>query len=275
MTPERMADLVTRWVRFYTRNLPGPIAERRIDEINSDLHDQIAHDRARGTAGWRIALSLASRMVRGVAADAAWRGHHVNSGPEEAMKQPRTAHPITIGIFAATACILIVNLAAMQFTDEVAWGPADFVIVGALLAGLGLAHEVAARKARSSWYRAALAVAVGTALLLVFGVLALGVNGEDGDRADLMYGGVLAVGILGAHATRFRPEGMARTLLAMALAQMLIAGIALLAGKHQEPLSSALEIVGLNAFFAALFVGSAWLFRQAARAGGRQPATGI
>jgi hypothetical protein len=58
---------------------------------------------------------------------------------------------------------------------------------------------------------------------------------------------------------------MARTLLAMALAQTLVAVIALIAGKHQAPLSSVSEILGLNGMFVALFLGSAWLFRQAAR----------
>lgn len=48
------------WVRFYTRGLGGPIAERRIDEIDADLHDHIAHERAEGTSDRRIALSLAS-----------------------------------------------------------------------------------------------------------------------------------------------------------------------------------------------------------------------
>ena len=40
MTPERMAGLVARWVRFYTRNLPQPIAHRRIAEIDADLASQ-------------------------------------------------------------------------------------------------------------------------------------------------------------------------------------------------------------------------------------------
>ena len=81
-----------------------------------------------------------------------------------------------------------------------------------------------------------------------------------------MYGGVLAVGIVGAVIARFRPQGMARALLAMALAQALVAVIALIAGKHQAPISSVFEIVGLNGLFVALFLGSAWLFRHAARA---------
>jgi hypothetical protein len=106
---------------------------------------------------------------------------------------------------------------------------------------------------------------VAAALLLVWTVGAVGVIGEEGDRADLMYGGVLAVGIIGAIIARFRPHGMARALLATALAQALVAVIALIAGKHQAPISSVFEILGVNGFFVALFVGSAWLFRRAAR----------
>ena len=58
---------------------------------------------------------------------------------------------------------------------------------------------------------------------------------------------------------------MARALLATALAQALVALIALIAGKHRAPVSSVFEILGLNGFFVALFVGSAWLFRRATR----------
>ena len=73
MTPERVAALVERWVRFYTRKLATPIARRRVDEIGADLHEHIAHERGHGTSDRRIALSILSRMVRGLTADAAWR----------------------------------------------------------------------------------------------------------------------------------------------------------------------------------------------------------
>lgn len=60
----------------------------------------------------------------------------------------------------------------------------------------------------------------------------------DGDPANLMYFGVLAVGIIGALIARFKPRGMARALIAMALAQALILTIALIArfgGQHTYP----------------------------------------
>jgi hypothetical protein len=78
-----------------------------------------------------------------------------------------------------------------------------------------------------------------------------------------MYAGVLAVGIVGAVVARFRPQGMARALLATALAQALVAVIALIAGKQQDPVTSVAELLGLNGIFVALFAGSAWLFRRA------------
>ena len=70
-------------VRFYTRNLPAPIAERRIDEIDADLHDHVAHERAHGTPDPRIARGIAARTARGLAADVSWAR---SSTPKEVMK---------------------------------------------------------------------------------------------------------------------------------------------------------------------------------------------
>ncbi len=79
-----------------------------------------------------------------------------------------------------------------------------------------------------------------------------------------MYFGVLAVEIIGAIVARLRPQGMARALFATAIAQALVAAIALVA-KLGLPWSGPAEILLLNGFFIALFAGSAWLFRRAAR----------
>ena len=80
-----------------------------------------------------------------------------------------------------------------------------------------------------------------------------------------MYLGVLAIGLLGAVAGRFRPEGLSRALLATALAQGVCTVVALAMGKLDDPVTSLHELIGLNAFFAGLFVISALLFRRAAR----------
>ncbi len=113
-------------------------------------------------------------------------------------------------------------------------------------------------------YRAAIGVAIGAALVLVWLIGAVGVLGVEGDPADRMYGGVLGVGVLGTFIARFRPRGMALALSATALAQALVVPVALALGKHRVEASSVLEIVFLNGFFVALFAGSAWLFHRAA-----------
>jgi hypothetical protein len=173
MTPERMAGLVARWVRFYTRRLPTEIARRRIGEIDADLHDHIAHERARGTADRRIALSIAGRLVRGLAADISWRG--------QARKSRRSA----VRVAAVTAVILLLPLVAMQFTGEVDWGVADFVLAGILLGGAGLLVELAVRKPGNFAYRAG-AVAIGVAAIAA---------GEADDAPGLvLFGGLLIVG---------------------------------------------------------------------------------
>jgi hypothetical protein len=155
---------------------------------------------------------------------------------------------------------------AMQITDEVVWDLADFVFAGALILGTGLTYVLAARKAGNIAYRFAVGVALAAALLLVWINLAVGIIGTEDDLANLMYIGVLAVGIIGAIIARFQPHGMARALFATALAQALVAVIALIFGLG-SPWSppGVLGILILNGFFVALFVGSALLFRNAAR----------
>ncbi len=116
---------------------------------------------------------------------------------------------------------------------------------------------------RRTAYRTAISVALAASLMLIWLSLGVGIIGQDGDPANVMYFGVLTIGIVGAIIARFQPRGMARALVAMALAQALVTVIALGAGLGL-PWSGPVEIVLLNGFFIALFVGSAWLFRRSA-----------
>ena len=180
------------------------------------------------------------------------------------MKMDHTAYRPATRLVLATAFILMLPLLVMQVTDQVVWDLADFAVAGALLVGTGLMYELAARKAGNIAYRAAVGVALAAALLLVWINLAVGIIGEPDELANGMYVGVLAVGIIGAIIARFQPHGMARALFATALAQALVAVIALIFGLG-SPASGPLEILALNGSFVALFVGSALLFRYAAR----------
>ncbi len=189
MTPERMAKLVARWVRFYTRSLPPPIAQRRIDEIDADLHDHIAHERADRIRDRRIALSIAARMVRGLAADASWRRQMIAhpSTRKDVMQVSKTAYRSAVRVALATAFILLLPLVGMRISDEVNWTLTDFVIAGALLGGTGLLLELAARKPGNIAYRAA-ATAIGVAAIVL---------GEADDAPGLvLFGGLLIVGTI-------------------------------------------------------------------------------
>jgi hypothetical protein len=163
------------------------------------------------------------------------------------------------------ALILLLPLVAMQFTDEVVWDETDFAVIGAMLVGACGAYELAARMTGNIAYRAAVGVAVVAAFILIWINLAVGIIGSEDDPANLMYGGVLTVGMLGALIVRFQPYGMARALAATALAQASVGVIALIAGWGSTGANWPGAIVSLTGFFAALWLVSAWLFRKAAR----------
>lgn len=112
-------------------------------------------------------------------------------------------------------------------------------------------------KTCSTAYRGGIVLALTTALLLVWMSGAVGIFGHSGDPRDLIFLGELAIGIIGALLARFQPQGMARTLIVMAIAQILAGVIGLMAGWGFTLI--------LDGVFAALWLGSAWLFRRAAQ----------
>lgn len=114
-------------------------------------------------------------------------------------------------------------------------------------------------------YRSALGVAFAAAFILVWINLAVGIIGEPDNPFNLMYVGVLAVGIIGSIIARFRPHGMAHALFVTALAHALVVGIVLIASLGVPGRPGLGVILILNGFFIAMWVGSAWLFRKAAR----------
>src|SRR5262249_50083878 len=111
-------------------------------------------------------------------------------------------------------------------------------------------------------YRWAAGLALVAAFLIVWLNAAAGLMGiEDDDPANLLYVGVLAIGLIGAIVARFQPRGLALAMAATAVAQAVVGAIALQYPNTASPTQIAL----LHGLFVALFAGAALLFRHAAR----------
>jgi hypothetical protein len=127
---------------------------------------------------------------------------------------------------------------------------------------------VVASKSQNKTYRLAVGVALLATLILFWAIGAVALLGPELGRntADLIYLGVPAVGVIGALLARCRPLGMARAMFATALA-VLSLPVILVAGL--TPLSPNIAgdafphgLLLFHAPFAALYVGSGWLFRK-------------
>ena len=145
------------------------------------------------------------------------------------------------------------------------WDILDFTVFGAMLAGVGIIYMLVRRHSTNATYRWAFGVALVAAFFLVWVNGAVGIIGDEGNAANMMYFGVLAIGFVGAFIARLRPQGMERTLYATALAQVVVAAIALFAGLGSTAPTWPRDVLLLTAFFTALWLLSAWLFRNAAR----------
>ncbi len=141
----------------------------------------------------------------------------------------------------------------------------EFLLLGAIGAGFVAVFRVlAARMPGNTAYKFAVALALVAAFLLFWVNGAVGIIGDEDNDANMMYGGVVAVGFVGSIIARFQPHGMAHALFATALAQVLVAAIALSAGWGSSGPIWPRDVLFLTAFFAALWGGSALLFRRAA-----------
>ncbi len=161
--------------------------------------------------------------------------------------------------------VLSVPLAATAFEVEGwAWGTGSFVIAWLLLAGVGFAYRLLAARSVNRCYRRAAALALATALVLVWINGAVGIIGSEDNPANALYAVVLAVGVFGAAAGRLKPLGMAWALAGAALAQLLVPLVALSVWPTDFNPGVA-EVIGLNFVFVALFAVSALLFRRAGR----------
>ena len=162
-------------------------------------------------------------------------------------------------IWGTAAGLLLLPAVAMQFDDTgVNWTAGDFITMGVMLTVACGLYEIGAWLSVNSAYRAGFGVAAITAFLTVWVNLAVGMLGDEGGGANLMFVGVLFIAGSGALIAGLKPLGMARAMFAAALAQLVAAGAGLAMG------FGPLEVT-LTACFALPWLLSAVLFQNAAR----------
>ncbi|MEO6225942.1 MAG: hypothetical protein ABIO80_08860 [Sphingomicrobium sp.] len=145
------------------------------------------------------------------------------------------------------------------------WTIADFVFAAVMFGLVGGTIELAARASRNPFYRLGVLVAVAASFLLVWINGAVGIIGDEGNPANLMFLVVILVALAGAIAVRFRVDGMARAMAVAAVAQAIvgvIAGAYRLGASEPPGLVGVLVLIG---FFTMLWAISAALFAKAAQ----------
>ena len=160
--------------------------------------------------------------------------------------------------------LLAAPFVAMRFTSEVNWSLGDFIFAGVLFALIGGALELAVRASSNHSYRIAAGLALLGALLVVWVDLAVGIVGSERNPANLLFFGALLVGIAGSLMARFRAAGMALAMLATAVTLWLAFVAAVFTPTDEPFVSHGVEFAGTS-LLALIFLGSAGMFRKAAR----------
>ena len=167
--------------------------------------------------------------------------------------------PWRLAGWGGAAALLLVPLIA-----GAPWSIGDYVFAAAIFALVGGTFELAVRRSGNGWYRSGVAVGVGTAFLLVWINGAVGIIGDEGNPANLMFLGVIGIALVGSIVARFRAAGMAVAMAVAATVEALVAVAALVLrlGANEPPFFPGVLI--LIGFFALTWLLSAWMFRKAA-----------
>ncbi|MES2754326.1 MAG: hypothetical protein V4659_06640 [Pseudomonadota bacterium] len=144
------------------------------------------------------------------------------------------------------------------------WTLSDYVVMGVLFGIVGLLFELATRISRNRWYRAGAAVTVAGVFLLIWVNLAVGFLGDEDNRANLIFFGVLAVAFVGGALGRFRAGAMARAMTLTAAVQVAVGAGAWTAGWALPGYDGVYEVLLGTTMFTGLWLVAAGFFLRAA-----------
>ena len=80
-----------------------------------------------------------------------------------------------VAVFAVTAMLLMVPLLGMLASDEMNWGPGDFVFAAALIGGTGLAFVFGSALVRTRRQRIVLGAVLAFVMLAIWAEAAVGI----------------------------------------------------------------------------------------------------
>jgi erythromycin esterase-like protein len=118
---EHVAARVIRWTAFYTAGLPAGIRSERLDEVRSDLHEQMVSDPGARKGDRGIARSMRARAIRGMLADVSWRRAEVRRLPRRRARiATRVVIAVVIAASAATSAVLFAGSGSDSANESIA-----------------------------------------------------------------------------------------------------------------------------------------------------------
>lgn len=261
MSVDRAIARYRRWYERLLRLYPRPFRERFAEPMAQTFTDLMRERRAE------------EGLLRFALATVAETGAAIMRENMTHLMQTRNY----LRWVVITLALLAIPYLAMVFqigipdpgsgTESLNWGPMDFAVIGVLVLGSGLLFEYASSRGGSTAHRVAVAIAVLAGLGLIWVNLAVGMIGDEGNPANLLYLLVIFVALFGAAISRFEPGQASIAMFATAATQVIVAAIALVAGLGPTLLA--------DAFFVAAWLAAGLLFRRASldgKAVGRQGA---
>ncbi|HWG58523.1 MAG TPA: hypothetical protein VN661_05705 [Candidatus Acidoferrales bacterium] len=239
----RRAERYVAWYATLLRLYPRAFHERFGGEMAQTFRDLCRERREARRGLFGFALWIFFETLVGIAKE----------NTTQMTPMGKTILRVALGALG----MLMVPIAASRVVDGWNWPAWAFVRVYVLFFGTGMVYALIARRMRAWAYKAGVGVAMVTGFALGWSNMVQ--VADSGHPENLVYYGVLVVGIVGAYVAQLEAGGLARTLFAMAAVLALIAVIL----PSGAPPEFARRIAIGHGVDAALFIAAGLLFRHA------------
>ena len=100
--------------------------------------------------------------------------------------------------WGTVVAFVLAPLVAMQFTSDVQWDKTDFIIATVIFGIIGALVELTVRLTASAFARAGGFLAILAGFMVLWANLSVGMIGDAGNPANLLFGAVLLIAVAGA-----------------------------------------------------------------------------